>query len=276
VTGPRALLARRPGCLVALEPAAVTKTFLDADPAVADRLARTEFERLRRFAAVLRRVDGVTCPDVLELVADPAPQVRMERVPGRPLISLLRAKRLNRSCIAALAESAAHGLAAYIGGVGEPYHDFQFDNMLYDEQTATLGFVDVGDPSDMAAWPTGCSAEAISLGNLIASTMFQSVRPRWLLARRQHAQAALLCGAVVERSLVLSPTRPSRSELASCASTVFVRLAYGGRIHRRLWYHLAAPLLAGRIHVAGMTFSPPRPPARRPAASWLRGNRGGR
>jgi hypothetical protein len=157
----------------------------------------------------------------------------------------------------------AEGLLRYVAASGEPYRDFQFDNMLYDEGTGTLAFVDLGAPPGRAR--AGCgpeqaqavaSALEISLGNLVGSTIFQSARPRWLLRRRQHRQAVALCAGVVGRAAAARPAEVSPAGLQASATSAYRRSAFGGSWPKRLWYATAGRGVARRVPVLGLTVGP--------------------
>ena len=249
------VLQARAGCTVTLDDGGtvVTKTFHGADAAEQLRLAREEFWRLRIFSRALADVAGASCPEPLEVVPGPPAQLRMARAPGVSLKSVLRRRRLDRRLRAGLAATAARALDVYVGAAGEPYHDFHFDNMLYDERANALAFLDLGVPERSEAPPAGASAVEISLGNLIGAVVFESVKPNELVHRRQHRQACALCADVAGG--VADAHRLDPEALAYCARTAYARAAHHGAAHRRMWYGVFGPLVARPVIVAGQRFT---------------------
>jgi hypothetical protein len=227
----------------------VTKTFHGADAAEQLRLAREEFGRLRIFSRALADVAGASSPEPLEVVPGPPAQLRMARAPGVSVKSVLRRRRLGPRLQAGLAATAARALDAYVGAVGEPYHDFHFDNMLYDERANALAFVDLGVPERSEAPPAGASAVEISLGNLIGAAIFESAKPNEMVHRRQHRQACALCADVAAG--VADADRLDPEALADCARAAYTRAAHHGPAYRRLWYGVIGPLVARHVIVAG-------------------------
>jgi len=236
----------------------VDKTFLEDDSDVRLTEAQREFERLERMFSALVEVPGVTSPRPLELLAGTSPTIRMGAVPGRPLLEVLRSRPLSTDHLAELATAAATGVTAYVRDSGEAYFDFQFDNMLYDESSATLGFVDLGvpDDSETVQWPM--KPLDISLGNLVGSTLFQSARPRWLSRRRQHRQAVALCYAIVDRAFEASPDAVTAEGVRRAAAATYRRCAFSGGRYKRLWYSTGGYVLSKRMTLMGNTFGPVR------------------
>ncbi|PZS11780.1 MAG: hypothetical protein DLM64_06035 [Solirubrobacterales bacterium] len=247
------VLQARSDCIVAIERGGdvVTKTFRGDDEDLQWSLACQEHYRLRAFALALRTLDGATCPDALDLVREPIPQLRMARAVGLPLPKLLGACRLDPKLRQRLAGTAAQALEVYVKRLGEPYYDFHFDNMLYDEASRTLTFVDLGVPPHYRM-PVNRSAIGVSLGNLIGSTIFHSARPREFFRHRQQRQAVELCAAVVSRVLQSHPQ--VSAELPACARAAYERPARLGW-HRHLWYATIGRLVARRIVVGQQAFS---------------------
>lgn len=250
------VLRRRPGCEVATGPAdrGIVKTFSGEPAELQHKLALREFERLRDFSRVLLDVEGASCPEPLELVTGHRPQLHMTRAPGVTLLVVLRERAVGAELRDHLAHVSAQALEAYLATFHEPYWDYQFDNMLYDERSDLLTFIDFGIPPGDRAPSAERSARAVSLGNLIGSTIFQSARPAWILHRRQHRQALALCSAIAVRVLAEEPRQIG--DVARFARAAYVRSAWQGRWYRRLWYLAAAPFLGGRVRVHQTSFAP--------------------
>ena len=248
------ILQRRAGCEVATAPdgRSVVKTFTGEPPELMRELALREFERLRDFGQALRDVGGASCPQPLELVDGAWPQVRMTRAPGATLWRVLRERPLASDTQTRLARVAAEALDAYVATFHEPYRDFQFDNMLFDERSGTLTFLDFGIPPGDDAPAAERTALAVSLGNLVGSTIFQSARPGWVRHRRQHRQALALCAAIVEAAA----QSPGAGDVARFARAAYLRSAWQGSMRRRLWYVVAAPLIGGRVRVGDQSHRP--------------------
>lgn len=179
----------------------------------------------------------------------------MERVPGIPLLTWLRRHPIGAPMRSRLATTMAHCLEAYVEIFEEPYYDFQMDNMLYDEDSGTLALVDLGIPDGRAS-SYGVSPYDASLGNLVASTIFQSARPRWIVHRRQHERACALCADAV--MAVARSERPSVTikGVQDSARAIYDELAFAAPASRRIWYASLGYLVARRISTDGVTFSP--------------------
>ena len=245
----RAVLSRRPGCVVTLDGDLVRKTFTGGDHEAQLRLAARESERLHAFRAALEHVDGATCPEVLRLVPGPPPEVRMARAPGEPLLRVLAGRTLAAAVLAALADVAAAALRCYVDTFGEPYEDFQFDNMLYDEASGTLTFLDFDLPEELRRPATHLRPVDATVGNLVGSTVFQSARPTWLRRRRQHRQATTLCVLIVDR--LVADGSVEVDGIIGAARAAYLRSAAAGPWFRQVWYAVIAPAVARQVRLGG-------------------------
>lgn len=231
------------------------KTFHDGPRAEDERRAREEFGRLERFAEALAGVPGAACPRPLELLTDP-PGLRMAHAPGENLFELLGRRRVDAATRDRIATTTAAAVGAYVAALGEPLPDFKFDNLLYDEPTETLTFVDLGAPQGALAPDPGLSAYEVCAGDMLASVVFQSARPRLALHRRQHAQSVALSVAVV-RALRAAGAAPLRdAELVRAERAAFRRCAYGRSAPRDAWYAVAGYVLGRRIALGPVTVGP--------------------
>ncbi|MGI8775848.1 MAG: hypothetical protein ACR2LJ_00315 [Acidimicrobiales bacterium] len=186
------------------------------------------------------------------------PAIRMELVSGTPLLMLLRAEPLTGPLHDRLADAASRALVAYVDAVGEPYHDFQFDNMLYDAGSRSLVLVDFGLPDHKAVVVDDALPLVTSLGNLIGSTIFQSARPKWLLARRQHRQAVELAATIVHDVVATAGAEIPSEVLRQRAGAAYRRSAFQAGWARTAWYSTAGYMVARRLRVVDLTFSPTR------------------
>ena len=231
------------------------KTFHDGPQAVGARLAQEEFARLERFAAALEDVPGAACPPPLELLSGP-PGLRMAHAPGANLFALLGDRLIDATACERLAAPIAAGVVAYVGALGEPLPDLKFDNLLYDAATDTVTFVDLGAPQDAVAPAPGLSPYEISGGDMLASVVFQSARPRHVLDRRRHAQSVALAVAVV-RALRAAGAGPLRdAELAAATTAAYRRCTFGRSAQRSTWYATAGYALGRRIALGSVTVGP--------------------
>ncbi len=256
------VLQRSPGRTVVVEDGGtvVRKTFSGDAPEALAALAGDEYDRLERCHAALADLAGVKSPRPLEIRAGAVAELRMERASGLPLLALLRTRRLDSGLVAGLSALAASGAIRCVEALGEPYDDFQFDNMLLDDASGVLTFVDLGRPDRSSPPPAGASALEVTLGNLVGSTMFQSARPKWLCAVRQHRQAVRLCTAIVARAADHQGEAPSAHGLQACAVAAYERSAFTGGWAARLWYSSVGWAVARRPEVLGVRVRPPRRP----------------
>ena len=253
------LLQEGGGRRITVEPGGkvVLKTFSGLPSEEARRQARWEFERLHSLAAAIRDVPGAVSPRPLELVAAPVAGIRMERLSGEPLVDVLAGSVTDPRWLRELALTMVRALRAYVDAVGEPYPDFQFNNMLWDGSSGQLGLVDVGRPDRGRPLPGGTSPFEAGMANLVASTVFQSARPRWLTRRRQHRQAVTLCSETVAVAVTAEGLDPGR--LQAAARAAYVREAYGGGALASAWYGSVGYLAGRRVTVPGLKFGPVPP-----------------
>jgi hypothetical protein len=236
----------------------VRKSFFGDDENTRRRIAATEFDRQSRFWRNLQGTDGISCPRPLELIDASRPQIRMEFARGQPISKHLRDVDLSSAELTWLADTLIRALASYVQSTDEPYYDFHLRNMLYDPVDRVVAFVDFGIPKRLEHsldQLSGLSPFEISLGNLVAGTIFESARPRGFYRLRQHRQALRLCSAVLERALDgdgdLNIENVRRaSDIAYGASV------YWGPALRQGWYRLPGRLLARRLVVRRVVFGP--------------------
>jgi hypothetical protein len=180
----------------------------------------------------------------------------MAHAPGTNLFELLGGRLIDGAARERLATPIAAAVGAYVGALGEPLPDFKFDNLLYDAATETVTFVDFGAPQDAVAPAPGLSPYEISVGDMLASVVFQSARPRHALDRRRHAQSVALAVAVVGalRAAGAGPLRDA--ELAAATTAAYRRCALGRSTRRNAWYATAGYALGRRIALGSVTVGP--------------------
>jgi hypothetical protein len=259
------LLQQSPGRTVVVEEGGdvVCKTFSGGPTNALLRLAEAERDRLDRFSRAVNDIPGARCPRPLDVRTGDGgvAELRMERMPGLPLLGFLRGQHVEPELADTVAGIAAAGATRYVDALGEPYDDFQFDNMLFDEASRVLTFVDLGLPDGEQAPPVTASPLEATLGNLVGSTMLQSARPKWVLAARQHRQAVALCAAIVARAAATPGVPPvSAAAVRACAVAAYRRSAFKGGRAGPLWYSTVGYVVARRQVALGVKVRPPLGP----------------
>ena len=243
------VLQREPGRTVTLEDggATVRKTFHGDDAALLTRMAAREFDRRSRFRVALRDVDLATCPRPLEVGAVTEPFVRMERAVGVPMQDHLARTSWTAQDYQRVADVMRIALIRYVQTFDEPYWDFIVRNIFFDPDTGTITFFDFGIP--VLYEPAIPDLERlapleVSLGSLLASSVFEAGRPRRFWRRREHRQAQALAAEVLARCLDASEGLPVSIEgVARAARLTFDLAATDGGWLRRTWYRSCGRLL---------------------------------
>jgi hypothetical protein len=246
------VLQRQPGRTVVLEAGGqvVRKTFHGDDAGSLEQLATREFERMVRFSTALADVTAVTCPTPIELGAGPEPYVRMGRAAGVPMQSYLGTTTVDAERSASLADALGRGLIRYVETFAEPYWDFILRNMFYDERTGLVTLLDFGVPVIYAPALADLERHSpfdVSLGGLVASSVFEAARPKRFWRRLEHRQAFSLASAVTRR-LLETPGAPGVTPVGvRTVAEVTYGLAEtsGGRLLQG-WYRLCGSKIAGR------------------------------
>ena len=154
----------------------VTKTYSRCKRVEAVQRAQREVAYATRLRQSLLHVDGLNCPRILAWEESFPPRVFMQYCPGEPLSRYLRRHAIRRTQhVADIARKIHDGLEIYTRVFDEPYYDFCFQNMLYDESTGVLTVLDFGVPRpvDAPEWP----ALETSLGRLVGWACYDLVRP---------------------------------------------------------------------------------------------------
>jgi hypothetical protein len=245
----------------------VRKSFFGEDQETLRKVAATEFERQDRFWRSLQGTDVISCPRPLELIDGSCPQIRMEFARGQPISRHLRDVDLSRAELTWLADTLVRALDRYVRSTNEPYYDFHLRNMLYDPVNQVVAFVDFGVPKRLEESLhqfRDLSPFEISLGNLVAGTVFESARPRSFYRLRQHRQALRLCSALLERALDGHAGEVKLRNVRRAANIAYMASVYWGPALRQGWYRLLGPVLARRLMVRDVVFVLPRLRARQP------------
>lgn len=244
------VLQREADRTVVLEEGGLTvrKTFHGEDLAFRSRSAAYEFERMQRFSTALTDVEGATCPSPIELGSGLEPYIRMERAAGIPMQQYLGANSLRPADYEGLAAVLHIALLRYVETFGEPYWDFIFRNMFYDPHGRVVTFLDFGFPALYLSARDQLQRRSpieVSVGSLLASSIFEAARPKRMWRRREHSQAFTLAGAVFERFMVTHGGRAvTPAGVRSVVSLAYHLAASGGSRKRRLWYRYLGSVLA--------------------------------
>jgi hypothetical protein len=226
----------------------VRKVFHGSEPGVASELAARELDRMQHFARALSDLPFATCPRPLELIPGERPQIRMERARGIPLQDHLNGASWEPGLDRHLAETLRSALIRYVQTFDEPYWDFIFRNMFYDPESRVVTFLDFAVPrlylpaldSFMRHSPL-----EISMGSLLASSIFEAARPKRMSRLREHRRAYRLAIATLDDLLQNADGLVLTTAGARQAALTAYGLATGyGSLARRNWYRYMGPLLA--------------------------------
>lgn len=217
----------------------VVKNFWRLDHESAVRKIEREVTHASRLFEVLSQVDGLACPKILAWDVVPTPRVVMGLCPGEPLSRFLTDVGSSDVRITEIANKIHDGLEIYTGLFGEPYHDFCFQNMLYDESTRTLTFLDFSAPDRLARSEGGSALEA-SLGNFVGWACYEMVRPSRLFIAK-HGYLGVLSAVLAAFDDAIS-----RQRVRALTHAVFFRLTQAGSVTRRAYYRTAGLIIANR------------------------------
>jgi hypothetical protein len=175
----------------------VTKTYVHPDPGTAIANARREVDRASRFYEALADVPGITSPKILACDFSMPPRVVMEQCLGRPLLDFLARVGANDPRIPQISGRIRLGLEIYTRLFAEPYYDFCFNNMLFDEAEGTIAFLDFVIPHGASDDGQSTPIEA-SLGWLVGCTCYEVVRPTTLASSSNEGCLELMRSVVSE------------------------------------------------------------------------------
>jgi hypothetical protein len=207
----------------------VAKTYLFPEHDAAVASARREVVYASRLHVAFSASAGIACPAIISCDLSPPPRIIMSLCPGEPLATYLERTGPRHPPSAAIAGKICDGLDIYTRLFDEPYYDLCFQNILYEELTGVVTFLDFGIPAGSAPCSRVTPLEA-SLGNLIGCTCYGMVRPARLFSLRGgHLQ-------VLREVVAEFGNRVSRQRLRDTARSTFHRLTRHGSAARRGYY----------------------------------------
>jgi hypothetical protein len=212
----------------------VTKTYERVDHEVAVRMVQREVTHATRLHRAFARHDDLYCPRVLACDLSAPPRITMEICAGEPLSKFLRRVDRQDARSAEIAAKIHDGLEIYGRLFEEPYYDFCFQNILYDEATGVLTFIDFDNRIDRNG--KGSPLEK-SLGNLVGWACYDMVRPSQLFPQPAYMD-------VIRATLSTFEGKVSRPRIRALARTDFVRLTTSGRLARRGYYATVGSAIA--------------------------------
>ena len=84
----------------------------------------------------------------------------------------------------------------------------------------------------------------VSLGSMVASSVFESTRARCVARRREHRLTPVLAEEVLRRcELDAPPGSVSRAGVLTAARVAFGLASSGGGLLRRSWYDFVGPVI---------------------------------
>jgi hypothetical protein len=215
----------------------VTKTYLRSDHHTAIRKVERAAAYASRFFETLSRRAGVTCPRIIARDLFPPPRLVMELCAGQPLSLFLRRVEKLDSQLPEIVHRIHDGLDNYTCLFKEPYYEFCFQNILYDEATGIVTFLDFGFREGIDEKGEASPLEA-SLGNLVGRACYDMVRPSCLFAPNRGYFDVLK--AVLESF----GGRVSSRRVCTLAQGVFTRLTSAGPAMRRSYYKTAGTIIS--------------------------------
>ncbi len=215
----------------------VTKTYRLVAHEAGVRMVEREVSHATRLRQVLAHHDGLDCPRVLAWDLSVPPRITLELCAGEPLSSLLGRVGRRDARSTDIAAKIHDGLEIYARLFEEPYYDLCFRNILYDEATRVLTFLDFDIPSRSDENSRGSALE-MSLGNLVGWACYDMVRPSQLLAPKPGYLK------VMRATLAAFEGQVSRPRVRALARATFMRLTEAGSTARRSYYRTAGTVVA--------------------------------
>lgn len=215
----------------------VTKTYRLVDHEAAVRMVEREVTHATRLREAFLHHDGLSCPRVLEWDLSAPPRITMEICAGEPLSSLLGRVGGRDGRSAEIAAKIHDGIEIYVRLFEEPYYDLCFRNILYDEATGVLTFLDFDVPNRIDENSRGSALE-LSLGNLVGWACYDMVRPSQLLDPKPRYLE------MMRATLATFEGQVSRRRIHALARAAFIRLTEAGSMARRGYYRTAGTVVA--------------------------------
>lgn len=210
--------------------------------------ARREFGILQRLAAASDRAPvGVRAPRPVAFLAGEHTVV-MERCPGTPLDEYLNTRRPKPEAVRRIAERLDAGITHVVETLGEPYHDFCPQNVLWDEGAGSVTVLDLGN--DRITTDKGLPDEpfTVSMGCFLGTTVYTAARPgrvgRWGDVHRNAQLFRAIVGSLRARGHRM-PTR----DLLRMAWSRYLEMGLNGSWTRWAWY-LTVGLVVASVAVA--------------------------
>ena len=220
----------------------VTKTYLHPDRKTAIHNVRREVAYASRFREALADFEGVACPKVISWELSTPPRVVMALCPGTALSDLLWRMDGDDARIAGIASRIQVGLEVYVRLFDEPYYDFCFNNMLFDENSGLVTFLDFVIPARPANGGTKTPLEA-SLGWLVGCACYSVARPAYLFSPK----AAYM--GLVQAIMARFEGRVRRDSVYAWARCVFSKMrGSGGRLRRSYYRTVGALVFDSYLH----------------------------
>lgn len=215
----------------------VTKTYLHPDHETAIHNVRREVAYASRFSEALADFEGVTCPKIISWALSSPPRVVMELCPGKPLSDFLWRIDGDDARIASISSRIQVGLEVYTRLFDEPYYDFCFNNMLFDEDSGLVTLVDFVIPVRPVNGGTETPLEA-SLGWLVGCACYAVARPAYLFS----SKAAYL--GLVQAIMAGFESRIRSEKVYASARNVFSLMRDSGGYLRKSYYRTVGTLVS--------------------------------
>ena len=205
--------------------------------------ARRDYSLLIRLhAAADRAPSGIRAPKPITFLAAEH-SIVMERCDGTPLDAYLNERSPGAVEMRRIARKLNDGLDHVVQTLGEPYHDFSPQNLLWDETTDTLTLLDLGNDrlTRLPGLPT--DPYTVSVGCFLGTTVYTGTRPG-----RRGRLGEIVRNAELFRALADDHRDESGSidlpGMLRMAWSRFYEMGWAGSPARRAWY-LTAGLAIG-------------------------------
>ncbi|HET9404229.1 MAG TPA: hypothetical protein VFO57_06595 [Burkholderiales bacterium] len=207
----------------------VTKSYLHPDRETAIHNVHREVAYASRFFEALAGIEGVACPRIIAWELSTPPRVFMKLCPGQALSDFLWLIDGRDARIARISSAIRAGLEVYTRLFDEPYYDCCFNNMLFDDDSGTLTFLDFVVPMRPLDCNPVTSLEA-SLGSLVGCACYTLARPAFLF----HPREAYL--SLTQTVMAGFESQVNSARVYACARSVFSQMySSGGRLRQNYY-----------------------------------------